>query len=254
VTIPKPSFGNLFLLIVIGVLVVALFKQCPKDKEAEIEKVNAAKDSIIIKQDAEMGALIEARKREATKAWEAANETQIAIYKYDSTRKIVNALTKKALLLSGQIIDLRDALPDSNWVPVHPDYVGYCDSLADLTQSISNENTQLKIKNDLKDGAHNNEIILKDRMIQIEKGNTDIANNRFDNLNANYDAYKQKVAPRSSLLIGGEGSASVLYQQVGAIVAWQDKKGIQYQGGIGIHNKGEPYVKGGVLFTIFRFK
>lgn len=249
-TIPKPTFKDIAFLIVIGILIIALFKQCGKDNSAAIAKINSEKDSILTEKEREMGRLVEARKAAFQDAWEAANETQIAKDKYDSTRKIVNALTQKAVRLSGEIIDLRNALPDSDWVHVSPLYTSYCDSLADEIPLLSNKINSLQQVSDAKDASFAKEIRLLNQQNEIEKGWTAIANKRFDNLNANYEAYKQKVAPKNSLWIGGEAQLSSIYQTVGGQLMWQTKKGISYRGGVGLISNGGYYVSAGIAFKI----
>lgn len=251
-TLPKPTFRDIMYMVIIAIILLFYFKSCTDKKKYQLAGAEELqkKDSIVIQQERELGKMTEARKAAATKAWEAENETQIARDRYDSTQKIVNTLTKKALRLSGDIIDLRDALPDSNWVPVHPDYVGYCDSLADAIPPLNIQiNTLLKVSQE-KDASFAREIKLLNEQNEIEKGYTAIANKRFDNLNANYDAYKKKVTPRNSLWLGGEAQLSSIYQTVGGQVMWQTKKGISYRGGVGVISSGGYYVSGGIAFKI----
>lgn len=245
-------FRDIMWLAIIAVILLFYFKSCTdkkKDQLAGAEELQK-KDSIVIQQERELGKMTEARKAAATKAWEAENETQIARDRYDSTQKIVNTLTKKALRFSGDIIDLRDALPDSNWVPVHPDYVGYCDSLADAIPPLNIQiNTLLKVSQE-KDASFTKEIRLLNQQNETERANVAKSLYNFNALNANYDAYKKKVTPRNSLWLGGEAQLSSIYQTVGGQLMWQTKKGIAYKGGVGLISNGGYYVSGGIAFKI----
>lgn len=251
-TLPKPTFRDIMYMVIIAIILLFYFKSCTdkkKDQLAGAEELQK-KDSIVIQQERELGKMTEARKAAATEAWEAANETQSAVARYDSSQKVISVLSKQAMRLSGQIVDLRNALPDSDWVHVSPLYTSYCDSLADEIPLLNNQINTLQQVSEAKDASFTREIRLLNQQNETERANVAKSLYNFNALNANYDAYRKKVTPRNSVWIGGECQLSSIYQTVGGQVMWQTKKGISYRGGVGVISSGGYYVSGGIALKI----
>lgn len=251
-TLPKPTFRDIMWMVIIAVILLFYIKSCTDKKKAETAGIEESqkKDSIVIEQERELGKMTEARKAAATEAWEAQNETQIAVAKYDSSKTELAYFMRQAMRMSVRIKDLQDALPDSDWVHVSPLYTSYCDSLADEIPLLNNQINTLQQVSEAKDASFTREIRLLNQQNETERANVAKSLYNFNALNANYDAYKKKVTPRNSLWLGGEAQLSSIYQTVGGQVMWQTKKGISYRGGVGMISSGGYYVSGGIAFKI----
>jgi hypothetical protein len=249
-TIPKPTFRDIMWMVIIAVLLFFWLKSCGNDQGAALAKTLQEKDSIIAHRTASAEIDKQERIAEATKRWEAQIERRIDSIKADSLQKIVNLVSRQAMRLSGELIDLRNALPDSSWVYVAPRYIEGCDSLADVVPVLVNQNKQLQEVQVKKDIGFLKELSLLEQQRNSEKKRADTAQKDFNELKGNYAYYVRVTQSHNSWWIGAELGGSALYQQAGGKVGFQTKKGTMYIVTTGIHSLGGTYASGSVLFKL----
>lgn len=183
---------------------------------------------------------------EQRKSQEMTAMAQVADAKLAVTDKTINRLT--ALLKQAKLLPI-----DTSFVTVSPEYVIYCDSLASESDGLTIEVNKYKNLSAAIIESKNQEIALKDTLINKERLNSLNCRSRFADLQAIYSKVMNDIKPKTQVFIGAEalGTQNTIFQNVGGVISLKTKRNKLWQISSGLQSNGQVYgrINANILIT-----
>lgn len=252
-TVPKPTFRDLILVIAIAVLVIVLWRGCGERKTWEqkvVEKEEARKESV----DSANRALLQHRveSMNAISQWQNiadANETEATVLRYERDRSW-EALAKSKKDADKLITKIRELNGADSL-----DCLELADRFVDASGQVvfyKNKSDELVAKLDTA-GSYKDLIIKEER--ELKKHALEVGYETAQAYSALHASF-ERLSPHSSVWGGFETTVTPGAILAGPTVAFQTAKGTQYQLGLGLDSKDvQYYVSGKILWKIsFRKK
>lgn len=234
----KITFKDIVWIAIVVLIILGLSK-CHRDSSrSQREKAEAViadfkkADSGYKEQIGKLDSLLIAVGNYSREVKQEAQEANEKIKLSEKTIRHLSASLKAAKLLP----------IDTTFVTVSPDFVTYCDSLADQTDQLTIDLNRYRSTNTALLVSKESELAIKDSMISVERLFNQKYRQQFADLQTIYSKVLNDTKVRNQVFLGAEiiGTQTTVFQNVGAVLSlktktnklWQVSSGLQYNGGL----------------------
>jgi len=145
---------------------------------------------------------------------------------------------------------------DTSLTTVGPEYIEYCDSLADVSTAMVVDFQKYKRNTNIILQAKDTIISSKDGIIAAERQAKQNCKNDYNSLMHFYQDAQKAAMPRNQLYLGAEliGTPNYLVSNVGAVVSLKTKTNKLWQLSGGLQTTGQYYIRinGNILISLKR--
>lgn len=177
---------------------------------------------------------------------EAIKASDVANAKLLYSERTINRLS--AAIKSAKLLPF-----DSSFVTVSPDYVTYCDSLAEESEDLVIDLNNLKKLNTHIIEGKTGELAIKDSIIKVEKNLSKQYRSRYADLEVLCSKAMGINKLKNQVYIGAEvlGTQNTILQNVGAVISLKTKRNKLWQISSGIQSNGLVYgrINGNILIS-----
>jgi hypothetical protein len=177
---------------------------------------------------------------------EAIQERENADAKLAFSEKTINRLA--AAIKAAKLLPF-----DTSFVTVSPEYVTYCDSLAEESEDLLIDLNNLKKLNTHIVVGKTGELAIKDSIIKVERNLSTQYRSRYTDLEVICAKAMEINKPKNQVYIGAEilGNQNTILQNVGAVISLKTKRNKLWQISSGLQSNGLVYgrINGNILIS-----
>lgn len=248
----KITFKDICWFAVVALIFFFLSK-CHRDEKGKLhEAVNSIEAQLkedSLSHQAARQALEGRLEAEQEIAKTAMIQAEIINAKLSASERAVNRLT--AAVKAAKLFPI-----DTSFVTVAPEYVSYCDSLANESGVMLSELSKYKNQSGVLIAAKDRQLNIKDSLITQERILTRNYSDRLEDYKRAYQKAINLAKPKFQVFIGAEiiGNQTTFFQQVGGVISLKTKRNKLWQVSTGIQSNGLLYgrINGNILITFKR--
>lgn len=230
-------------------LIVIFLSRCHRNNSAALD---AAKDKLQSKVIQDSINYITAIQQLNKNVVIADSVTKVLQLKNNIIEQQLDQRTATIFNLTAALKKAKIPLVDTNTIAVDPDYINYCDSLADVSQFMAADYTLYKNNTGLLLAAKDTAIRARDGIIVIERKAKQDCKDNFNSLMHLYQMQTGK--PHNQIYIGPEliATPSYLVSNAGIALSLKTKSNKLWQVSGGIQNNGQYYfrINGNILISL----
>lgn len=248
----KITFKDICWFAVVALIIFYLSKCHNTGKVGLAGRLVALNDKILqdsIQHRTQVSALVARMELERQWSDSASYKAEVARARLDVSHMTISRLT--AALKKAKLAPI-----DSAFVTVAPDYIIYCDSLADVTENSQYKYTALKAAQGLVVAGKDRQLQIQDSLIVAERTFARQCRAQYADLQLIYGKIFEDGKPRNQVFIGAEvmGTQQSLLNGVGAVLSLKTKRNNLLQVSSGVQSKGQVYgrINANILLTFKR--